>query len=65
MNEYFYLFNYDYICCFVSPLIELNTLIISKQSNYVGVSFEKNKNVIFEFFLFLEFVNYMLLLKAI
>ena len=63
-NEYFYLFNYDYICCFVSPLIELNTLNISKQSNYVCVSFEKNKNIIFEFFRVLELVNYMRLLKA-
>ena len=63
-NEYFYLFNYDYICCFESPLIEMNTLSITKKSNYVAFSFQKNKNVIFELFRVLELVNYMRLLKA-
>ena len=64
-NEYFYLFNYDdYTCFFESPLIELNTLSITKKSNYVSASFGKNKNVIFEFFRVLELVNYMRLLKA-
>ena len=63
-NEYFYLFNYDYICCFVSPLIELNSLSITKKSNYVSFSFQKNKTVIFEFFRVIELVIYMRLLKA-
>ena len=64
-NEYFYLFNYNYKCCFASPLIELNLISISNKSNHIAVFFQRAESVVFEFFRVLEFVNYMRLLKAI
>ena len=62
--EYFYLYNYNYKCCFASPLIELNLFSISNTSNYVALFFQRSEDVIFETFRVLELVNFMKLIKA-
>ena len=63
-NEYFYLFNYDYKCCFASPLIEVNLFSITNTSNYVSIFFQRAEGVILEIFRVLELVNYLKLLQA-
>ena len=62
--EYFYLYNFNYKCCFASPLVELNLLSISDTSNFVSLQFKRSEKVIFEMFRILELVDFMKLLKA-
>ena len=63
-NQYFYLFNYNYKCCFASPLIELALISITNSSNYVCFFFQRSEAVIIELFRVLELVNFMKLLQA-
>ena len=63
-NEYFYLFNYNYKCCFASPLVELNLVSVTNTSNYIAIFFQRAESVTLEIFRVLELVNYLRLLKA-
>ena len=63
-NQYFYLFNYKYKCCFASPLIELALISITNSSNYICFFFQRSEAVIIECFRVLELVNFMKLLQA-
>ena len=63
-NEYFYLFNYNYKCCFASPLVELNLVSVTNKSNYIAIFFQRAESVTLEIFRVLELVNYLRLLKA-